>query len=58
MNDRDRLFEQIKRMRRKGVEPEVIYMSYELYTQMGKPRRFNGIYVDCDNRLDKGFEVR
>lgn len=50
--------EQISRMRSKGVEPEIIYMSPNLYKWIGRPHKFCGVMVDCDNRLKTGFEVR
>lgn len=58
MNDKDRIREQIKRMRSKCVEPEYIYVCPELYKQLGKPRYLCGIPIDCDSRLTSGFEVR
>jgi hypothetical protein len=50
--------EQISRMRSKGVEPEIIYMSPDLYNRLGRPHKFFGVMVDCDNRIKTGFEVR
>ena len=58
MNDTSRIAEHIRRMRSKGVEPEIIYMSETLYKDLGRPYKLSGIPVDYDNRLHSGFEVR
>lgn len=58
MNELDRIREQIKRMRTKGIEPDCIYMCYELWDSMNRPRKFCGISVAPSERLIGRFEVR
>jgi hypothetical protein len=58
MNDASRINEQIKRMRSKGVEPEVVYMTHDLWVQLGRPRTFNGVYCCVSDRVLGRFEVR
>ena len=55
---RQQICEQIRHMRDLCVEPELIHMSLECYRILGKPRRLMGVPVDCDRRMDRGFEVR
>ena len=58
MNELDRIREQIKRMRVKGVEPEVVYMKHELWASLGGPRRFFGVECCENERILGRFEVR
>ena len=58
MNELDRIREQIKRMRRKGVEPEVVYMAYDFWDELGRPRRFFGVECCESDRILGRFEVR
>ena len=59
MNDIDkRIREQIKHMRTKGIEPDTVYMCYELWDSMNRPRMFAGVYVSPSDRLLGKFEVR
>lgn len=58
MKDTDRIREQIRRMRRKGVEPEVVYMEYALWKEIGCPRSFSGVYCVEADGLSGRFEVR
>lgn len=50
--------EQVARMRRKGYEPDAIYMCYELWDALGRPRKVCGVYAAPDRRIKAGFEVR
>ena len=58
MNELDRIREQIKRMRRKGVEPEVVYMAHDLWDKLGRPHSFFGVYCCENDRILGRFEVR
>ena len=58
MNDIDRIREQIKRMRCKGIEPDYVAMCYELWDSIGRPRRFAGIECYPSERILGKFEVR
>lgn len=57
MNDVDRIREQIRRMRSKGVEPERVNVCYELYKRLSEKDTM-GVPIEYDNRLKTGFEVR
>ena len=58
MNDTDRIKEHIKRMRTKGVEPEIVYIKPEFWDSLGKPRAVAGVcFCESDRILGK-FEVR
>ena len=57
-NELDRIREQIKRMRTKGIEPDVIYMCYELWDSMGRKGKFAGVCVSPDSQIQGRFEVR
>ena len=58
MNNTDRIREQIKRMRTKGVEPEFVYIQPEFWESLGKPRSIAGVcFFESDRILGK-FEVR
>ena len=58
MNELDRIREQIKRMRHKGIEPEVVYMCHELWDKLGRPRVFFGVECCENERILGRFEVR
>ena len=58
MKEADEIRSQIRRMRSKGVEPEVVYMEYDLWVQLGKPRRFMGVYCCESCGISGRFEVR
>ena len=58
MTELDRIREQIKRMRVKGIEPEVVYLCYDLWHELGKPRRFAGVECCESDRILGRFEVR
>ena len=58
MNELDRIREQIKRMRVKGVEPDHVIMCYELWDSLGRPRRFSGVECYPDDGALGRFEVR
>ena len=58
MNDINRIREQIKRMRRKGIEPDYVLMCYELWDNLGRPRTFAGVSCCPDSRILGRFEVR
>ena len=58
MNDIDRIREHITRMRTKGIEPDVIYMCYELWDSIGRKGKFAGVCVSPDSQIQGRFEVR
>ena len=58
MNELDRIREQIKRMRCKGCEPEVVYMIHDLWASLGNPRKFFGVECCENDRILGRFEVR
>ena len=58
MNELDRIREQIKRMRTKGVEPNYVIMCYELWDSLGRPRRFSRVECYPDDGVLGRFEVR
>ena len=58
MNELDRIREQIKRMRVKGVEPDHVIMCYELWDSLGRPHRFSGVECYPDDGVLGRFEVR
>ena len=58
MNELDRIREQIKRMRVKGVEPDHVIMCYELWDSLGRPHRFSRVECYPDDGVLGRFEVR
>ena len=58
MNELDRIREQIKRMRTKGVEPNHVIMCYELWDSLGRPHRFARVECYPDDGVLGRFEVR
>ena len=58
MNELDRIREQIKRMRTKGVEPDHVIMCYELWDSLGRPHRFSRVECYPDDGVLGRFEVR
>ena len=58
MNEADRIRESIRRMRHKNVEPETVYMCSALYRKLWKPRKFDGVFVECDSLMKDGWLVR
>ena len=58
MNELDRIREQIKHMRTKGVEPNYVIMCYGLWDSLGRPRRFSRVECYPDDEVLGGFEVR
>ena len=58
MNELDRIREQIKRMRVKGVEPNYVIMCYDLWDSLGRPHRFSGVECYPDDGMLGRFEVR
>jgi len=58
MNELDRIREQIKRTRCKGIEPETVYMCYELWDSIGRKGKFAGVCVSPSDRILGRFEVR
>ena len=58
MNELDRIREQIKRMRRKGQEPDYVCMCYELWDSLGKTSKFFGVACFPDSKILGRFEVR
>ena len=58
MNELDRIREQIKRMRVKGVEPNYVIMCYELWDSLGRPHRFSRVECYPDDGVLGRFEVR
>ena len=58
MNETDRIREQIKRMRTKGIEPDYVAMCYELWDSLNRPRNFAGVYCYPDSKILGRFEVR
>ena len=58
MNELDRIREQIKRMRCKGCEPEVVYMIHDLWASLGNPRKFFDVECCENDRILGRFEVR
>lgn len=58
MNETDRIREQIKRMRQKGIEPDYVAMRYDLWDRLGRPRNFSDVSCYPDNRILGRFEVR
>ncbi len=58
MNELDRIREQIKRMRVKGVEPGHVIMCYELWDSLGRPHRFSRVECYPDDGVLGRFEVR
>lgn len=57
-NDRQKIKEHIRRMRSNGVEPNGIAMCYDLWDELGRPKRFAGINCYPDSRICGRFEVR
>ena len=57
-NELDRIREQIKRMRTKGFEPEIVYMCYELWDDIGRKDKFFGVVCCPSDRILGRFEVR
>ena len=58
MNELDKIREHIKRMRRKGFEPDYVAMSYDLWDGLGGPRSFFGVCCYPDSKIKTRFEVR
>jgi hypothetical protein len=58
MNEISKIREQIRRMRSKGVEPEYVAVSYEVWEDIGKVRSISGVYCYPDNGINVRFEVR
>ena len=58
MNELDRIREQIKRMRRKGQEPDYVCMCYDLWDSLGKTSKFFGVACFPDSKILGRFEVR
>ena len=58
MNELDRIREQIKRMRTKGVEPNYVIMCYDLWDSLGRPHRFSRVECYPDDGVLGRFEVR
>jgi|GEM_PF-5632913 len=49
---------QIRRMRGAYVEPTAVYLSDEVYSALGRPRRVCGIQAECDERAQTRWAVR
>ena len=58
MTDTNRIREQIRRMRSKGVEPDYVALCYELWDRLGSPKSFCGVYCYPDSKILGRFEVR
>ena len=58
MNELDRIREQIKRMRRKGYEPDYVAMCYELWDTLNRPRTFMNVECYPSEKILGRFEVR
>ena len=53
MNELDRIREQIKRMRTKGVEPNYVIMCYDLWDSLGRPHRFSGAGIVTGKQIGR-----
>ena len=58
MKEADEIRSQIRRMRSKGVEPEVVYMVYDLWVELGRPRTLFGVHCCESDGILGRFEVR
>lgn len=58
MNETNIIREQIKHMRSKGVEPEVVYIQHELWVTLGSPCFIAGVCLCESDRILGKFEVR
>ena len=58
MNELDRIREQIKRMRRKGQEPDYVCMCYDLWDSLGRRDTFFNVPCYPDRNVLGRFEVR
>ena len=58
MTELDRIREQIKRMRVKGIEPEYVALCYDLWDMLNRPERIAKIDCYPSDRILGRFEVR
>ena len=58
MNELDRIREQIKRMRCKSIEPETVWVCYDLWDKLNRIGKIAGVCVCPKNDSIGRFEVR